>query len=719
VAGLLVLLLMAPFVSSAASALESDWIPSGDDALIGLRSYDVFTSDAPLTGQPSTSHHYDPNHATAHPGPIEFYVMAIPVRVFGPAIGMLLGITAVNMFAIMLSAWVILRRAGPSVGLWGAVVLSGIGWAEGSFELSDPISSNAGGISLVALAILAWAIVDGDVRLLPVTAFVASWVVQQHLAIVTPAAALALWASVGLGVALWRRHRTGRASSGATVDADAGTGDGGSSSEVPAEAEAGTGADLAPVVTAGDAGAVATLDVPPAVATTDVAPVDTAEPVLAGSARRSPTIIASEPEDSPIPWIVGGVAVLLLCSLPMLIDQFGPAGNMKAVIEFARESDRETLGLAAGSRQALRAFAFPPLLLGSDYTGTELFAPISALATAGGVAVIAALVAIIVVARHRRPALAALSTTALVLAAAGTFAGSNIPESIESGRINFYRWTFVVAVCTWVAIGWAAGLLLRRYGPPLPRVLAVAAPVVAVAVVAVAALATITGDGPDDARRDEAARVPINALSDEMVRLARGHERVTVLLSGGTASASIGPATVLQLVDAGHDVRVPNIERRFWGDNRKFDPDEDPGLILQVVSRHGPPLEGSGRVVLRLEFNPEMNDMLPNLIDRMASGEVRVADSEEATLDGLTPRERREIERVVSDMRTRPARALMNATVVKLLKNGLLAEPELDKGELEALLERLPGTQFNGEDTFELRVLTSDELRYSYPELFR
>jgi hypothetical protein len=671
VAALLAILLLAPFVASAARAVDSDWFPSGDDALIGLRAYDVFSSDAPLTGQPSTSHHYDPKNATAHPGPIEFYAMAIPVRVLGPQLGMLVPITLINASALLLSAWVILRRAGPRVAVWGAVVLSGIAWAEGSFQLSDPISSNAGGISLVALAILAWAVVDGDIRLLPVTAFIASWVVQQHLAIVTPAASLAVWAGIGVAVMLWRRHDTGRRRRRAQRDGADGDVD--------------------------EAGAAS----------------------MTGAPGRSPTVIASEPDTSPIPWIAGAVGMLILCSLPMLIEQFGPSGNMASIVSFARESDRETLGYDAGAWQALRAFSFPPMLLRSDFTGYQLFSPISLPAAAGGIVVLLALVAVVVLARTRRPPLAALATTALVLAAAGMFAGSKIPESIESGRINFYRWTFVVAVCTWVSLGWAAALLVERYRPAVVPVLRRVAPVAAVVVMAVAAVAASTGTGPDDQRRDEAGRQPMLAMGDEVVRLARGHDRVTVLLSGGTATASIGPAVVLQLVGAGHDVRVPNVEERFWGENREFDPGDDPGLILQLTTRRGPVLDGSGRVALRLEFNPELNDMLPNLIDQMSAGEVTVADTSERTLDGLTTEERMLLQTVVSDMRDRPARALMNATIVKMLQRGLIEEPQLDEDELAALLERLPGTQFNGEDTFEVRVITKVELRNLRPELFR
>ena len=56
VAAALVLLVLAPFVVSLLRARSVHWIPSGDDALIGLRSWDVFSSHRPLIGQGSTTH---------------------------------------------------------------------------------------------------------------------------------------------------------------------------------------------------------------------------------------------------------------------------------------------------------------------------------------------------------------------------------------------------------------------------------------------------------------------------------------------------------------------------------------------------------------------------------------------------------------------------------------------------------------------------------------
>jgi hypothetical protein len=262
-------------------------------------------------------------------------------------------------------------------------------------------------------------------------------------------------------------------------------------------------------------------------------------------------------------------------------------------------------------------------------------------------------------------------------------------------------------------------LLVRRYGPPLPALLRRIAPVAAVVVVALAAFGTATGDGPDDDRRDEAAREPINAVADEMVRLARGHDRVTVLLDGPTATSAVGPAAVLQLVAAGHDVRVPYEEDRFWGENREFDPDDDPGLVLQLTTRRGPVRDMPGRVALRYSFNPEINAVLPGLVAQIEAGPATLADDSDDLLRDLPKDERPLLQAVLDDMQDKPYEALLNPTVVELLLSGAVTEPTLDREALEVLRDNLPLVLFNADDTFEVQELTADELRNARPDLFR
>ena len=137
VAAAMVVLILVPFGASAARAASGGVDPSGDDALIGLRAHDVFTSERPWVGQPSTSHLYGPEEGTSHPGPIEFYWLATPLRLLGPSVGMIVGSLAFNLASVLVAAWVVLRPPAPSVAGWAMVLLSLLLWSEGTAILSD------------------------------------------------------------------------------------------------------------------------------------------------------------------------------------------------------------------------------------------------------------------------------------------------------------------------------------------------------------------------------------------------------------------------------------------------------------------------------------------------------------------------------------------------------------------------------------------------------
>ena len=203
VAGVLVLVMMAPFVLSVGRAIRADWYPLGDDALISLRAQEASRGDFPLVGQPSTSHLYGAK-VIAHPGPIEFYWLAVPQRVLGPALGTILAMSALYFSAVLVTAWMVFRRAGPMPGAIGAMALAGVLSVSGGALLIDPLSSNAGGLPLLVLFAGAAAVAQGDFRLLPVTVAYGSWVAQQHLAVVLPAAVLVAIALGGVLAAVLR-----------------------------------------------------------------------------------------------------------------------------------------------------------------------------------------------------------------------------------------------------------------------------------------------------------------------------------------------------------------------------------------------------------------------------------------------------------------------------------------------------------------------------------
>jgi hypothetical protein len=181
-AGLLFLAVLVPFVVSLVRAYHDGWVPSGDDANIATRALDVFSRHPPLTGLPSTTLLYGKNIYTKHPGPIEFYLLAVPVRLLGQRTGPLLGAAAINAGFVLIALWAIYRRAGLRVLLGAGLLMEALLFAAGTSVLSATVSSNMTMYATLCTAVLAWALADGDLALLPLTALVATYAAQQHLA---------------------------------------------------------------------------------------------------------------------------------------------------------------------------------------------------------------------------------------------------------------------------------------------------------------------------------------------------------------------------------------------------------------------------------------------------------------------------------------------------------------------------------------------------------
>jgi hypothetical protein len=709
VAAVLVVLLAVPFAMSALRAAHVHWLPSGDDALIGLRSWDVFSSHRPLVGQPSTSHLYSPGQSTSHPGPIEFYWLAVPMRLLGPATGMLAGSLVVNLASVLVACWVAFRRGGAAVGAGAAVLAGAVLWAEGTALLTDPISSNAGGIPLLALAALAWAVLDGDHRLVPLAAAFAAWVGQQHLAIAAPAASMAGLAGIGIvahEVAVrWRVRRaiaTGPIEDTADEPTPHRLDDGGPALD--------DGAEL------GDGGPA--LD-------------DAAAPVDDGAGPEPEEAAAREPRRWP--WYVAGAAASLVLWLPVLWQEVtGSPGNLTAVLRYAGASDTPPIGGLSGLRQAIRAMGWPPLLTRTDLAGDDFFrGPLTALEVVGAVVGYAALMAIAVRAWARHRTLSLLAATALVLAAAGAVNGAKIPKSIEAFRINFYRWAFVVAWLAWLAIGWAAALGLRRLAARRqdlaalrPR-LAPALPALAVVALLVPTLGTaLTHPGWDDERRDQVGFPMMRDLGAAAVGQARGHDRVTLVLRGSSANLSTGPAVALQLESHGHHVLVdtvvaPGIEDRFWGGQRILRRGDDPGsTILLLVTGYGQVPDLPGRTVARVRLNVVYRAALARLIPQARSVDEPVASARAESLIAARygPRDRAYVrDHVMTALPDRPLKLLTDPVVLQMIIDGYYSSPTFDRGALLRLRSSIPAQDVNLDDVFELRVLTRAELAEVVP----
>lgn len=187
--------------------LLPDWRASSDPGLMALRTLDVGTSRTPLVGQPSTSSTYaGPEVNVYHPGPLHFYMMAPFVRLLGASIGMLLTSACVSGFMALVTLWVAYRRLGKAAAVLAAVALSVVLFGMGAAALLNPVSSSFSGLPLFASAMLVWAVLAGDIKLLPLAMGVLVFTAEVHLAVGPTVAFLCLILAGAIAVQ-WRLQR--------------------------------------------------------------------------------------------------------------------------------------------------------------------------------------------------------------------------------------------------------------------------------------------------------------------------------------------------------------------------------------------------------------------------------------------------------------------------------------------------------------------------------
>jgi hypothetical protein len=190
-----------PVILTAARALVRGWVPLADQGTIATRAYEVFGAHTPLVGQYSFASRAV-GHITYDPGPMLYWLLALPARLGGPA-AITVVMAAFNTAAIMGSVALARRRGGLPLMLMSAAALALMSRSFGSEALHGIWNPAAALFPLALLCFVSWSVACGEHRLLALGAAIASFVSQCHLAYVAPVLALIAVALVGL--ALWQR----------------------------------------------------------------------------------------------------------------------------------------------------------------------------------------------------------------------------------------------------------------------------------------------------------------------------------------------------------------------------------------------------------------------------------------------------------------------------------------------------------------------------------
>ena len=656
-----VALLLAPVLAFAWAA--PDWVPSNDPALMAMRALDVGTSRTPLTGQPSTSAHYiTAERHVDHPGALHFYAMAVPVRVFGTAIGMLLVSLAIVGSCVLLCAWVAFRQLGRAGGVIAAVALGTITFTTGASTLVNPVSSNMAGYPMLCSMVLIWCLLCGDVRLLPLAAAVVSFTAQQHLSVL-PALGVATVLGVTLGAAAWGRGGRWR---------------------------------------------------------------DSAE-------RRELRF-----------WGGLAVAVALVLWAPVLVEQFAPnGGNLTMMAEFARDSDRPTMGPRSAVHQLVNVLGLPPMLGQTELNGGWLLdrpGPVQYV-SAG---VVVALMAVLAYVWRRNRVRLALVVMAGVVGLAGLVNGSSVPEGLEKFRLALYHWAHPLSFLVVVALGLGLVQLVRRTPLARRRGTRPAAAGVALLAVTVPALVNPSLDRRSNemqAAYSPAPRDVVDRAADQVLAHRDELDGEVMLLSrGGHNFDGIPEALAVQLIERGFEVRFPATFLHYVDDERLAGRDTvDTGLMVIVDDGtteqpavgeriadeslvDGFDAEAYAELLEQAEeadevrFGPEvvagLDALPPELLEQIERHDVD-EDLDAARLFNMLPRDAGADLAMALQLSTfleAPGERLLNADILAFLAEHPLESPRLDPELVERLRDALPEGWRNDPLRLSVYRLERDEL---------
>jgi hypothetical protein len=190
--------------------LARGYEPIGDNAMIELRAWDVFSRDFPLLGSGSSAT-LSAGRDVNHPGPLLFEYFAIPVRLLGGSVGLAVGAAVLNIAALWGSVLVARRVDGDRTAAGVALAAALLVWTMGSELLYDVWQPNILVLPFFCFLVLMWAVFAGRSRALPFAVAVGSLCMQVHISHVVLVPALLVAGVVALVLhdrgQTWARHR--------------------------------------------------------------------------------------------------------------------------------------------------------------------------------------------------------------------------------------------------------------------------------------------------------------------------------------------------------------------------------------------------------------------------------------------------------------------------------------------------------------------------------
>jgi hypothetical protein len=169
-----------PLLVAAVVLHDRQYFPVLDLAMTEFRVRDVFGRHTPLIGLPGRIGRFP--EQGSHPGPLSFYLVAVPYRLLGSsAWAMLVGAIAVNVVAVGTSVALAFRRGGlwlaGAVSVWLLVAMRGYGIGV----LSQPWNPYLPLVAWTVVVLAAWMVFEGDHRMLVPMVVAGTLCAQTHV----------------------------------------------------------------------------------------------------------------------------------------------------------------------------------------------------------------------------------------------------------------------------------------------------------------------------------------------------------------------------------------------------------------------------------------------------------------------------------------------------------------------------------------------------------
>ncbi|HET8929423.1 MAG TPA: hypothetical protein VFN21_02075 [Acidimicrobiales bacterium] len=200
----------SPLVA-AVVAWRKGWMPVGDEAAAVAQSWGTLSTKPPLLGLYSTvSGVTDASQTLYHPGPMQLWLIAGPLRLFAPSNGGALIASALlvgaSVAVVFLAAWRCggLRLLVPSIVMVACFIA-----AIGAQFLRAPYLDAASMFMMLGVVGAGWAVVNRDDWFWPVALACATISVQAEVAFSAPIAAIVFAIAITRTVTCLRDRRAG------------------------------------------------------------------------------------------------------------------------------------------------------------------------------------------------------------------------------------------------------------------------------------------------------------------------------------------------------------------------------------------------------------------------------------------------------------------------------------------------------------------------------